>query len=322
MRRGRAIAACALLSTATLVGCAQDLSCSGGAVEINGVCECPEGSRYVRDSGACAPVDGLVGDAGARDAASPEDAGATPDASDTPDASTPDASTPVDSRARDAGDASTLPDAAVAPPPSCAADLLLCSGECIDPRTDEKHCGGCAPCSRPGLTCRDGECVDVGCSDGTREAFTDEKQFPSIAGCAATWPAASMLAARQLERCGNSAGKCKVPADACAARWHVCGSTAEGAADLSARVGQKDCSSQIGSFAAALGDQQCRPCTDQNSLGAVCCGTKCVDQKGSCLWPGATAWFGVRNGVSQVCGRIENPTVSIELGVLCCRDER
>lgn len=303
---------CGALFAALAVGCAQDLSCSGGAVEINGVCECPSGAEYERSTGNCVPPDALGGDGGVRDANV-----AVPDAS-VPDASPPVVNPPAPEAGTPVVDAGAPADAGLV----CPADRLACDGQCIDPSNDPKHCGGCLPCSRAGLFCQEKQCVDVGCSDGTRESFKDVGKFPAIAGCAATWPNASMLAARKIERCGNSAGGCVVPADACATGWHVCGNANDIAADLTSRVGLQDCLAQPGSFAAALGDIACRPCTDQNSAGAVCCGSKCVQQNGNCAWPGQTPWFGVRDGTRQVCGRIENPTVSVEIGVLCCRDGR
>ena len=52
-------------------------------------------------------------------------------------------------------------------PPVCAAPMLDCWGECIDPMTDPEHCGGCSAgiCkiieSGPGATggCVEGDCV-------------------------------------------------------------------------------------------------------------------------------------------------------------------
>jgi hypothetical protein len=311
------------------LGCAQDLRCYEGAVEINDVCECPSGTTYVRALDACI-VPGLA-DGGATDASVSPIEGSELDASPRlRDAR----AAPQDARtsARDArvsgsdtGDTSedpvgTLPpgDASASGGASCAASWLLCGDTCVDPRSDSQHCGGCAPC-KAGSICQVGACVDVGCSDGTREAFLDLAKFPDIAGCAATWPVSSMRAPRKLPRCGNSAAACEAPLDACAEGWHVCGNTEGNATDITSRIGQADCSAQKGRFAGALGDQSCTPCTELGA-GAVCCGDGCIQQQGSCLWPMATAWFGVRDGVAALCGKLDNPIVSDQLGVMCCRD--
>jgi len=57
--------------------------------------------------------------------------------------------------------------------PPCAAEELLCSGRCVDPKTDDANCGGCGKactgtahcitgtCCLPGLTPCQGACVDV-----------------------------------------------------------------------------------------------------------------------------------------------------------------
>ena len=318
----------ALLATAWVVACSADLHCFRGAVEINRVCECPAGTLYVRASDACegsyavdaggsrdaGPTTGPVGEAGVSAGVdAPVDAGL--------DAG------PVQAPARDAAvvlrdaaaavDAAMAPDARGAVPPRCDAPNIMCADLCVDPRTDVSHCGGCGAC-KAGSVCLKSACVELGCSDGTREAFVDTSLYPTIAGCAATWPAASMLDERKLSACGNSSTMCQVPADACAAGWHVCGHSQNYALDVTGRIEQADCAAQRGAFAMALGDHACTPCSADGN-GAACCGDDCVDQMGDCLWPGLTRWFGVRDGNIQFCGKIQNPTPSAAIGVMCCR---
>jgi hypothetical protein len=71
----------------------------------------------------------------------------------------------------------------------------------------------------------------VGCSDGTREGFSDVEHWPSIAGCAGGWKVAGLLdtSSRNLH-CDRVAGNdsrnptgngCSVT-DLCAATWHAC----------------------------------------------------------------------------------------------------
>jgi hypothetical protein len=77
------------------------------------------------------------------------------------------------------------------------------------------------------------------CADGTREAFTDRRRFPTVAGCAGgfTQPGLLFTAAPS---CGRGAGNdgahpdgqgCGAE-DLCAAGWHVC----RGVADVAARA--------------------------------------------------------------------------------------
>ena len=44
-------------------------------------------------------------------------------------------------------------------PPVCPANLLECSDQCIDPNTDESHCGACDAACGPGTVCTGGLCL-------------------------------------------------------------------------------------------------------------------------------------------------------------------
>lgn len=77
----------------------------------------------------------------------------------------------------------------------------------------------------------------VGCSDGTREGFTNLGTYPTIASCAAGWsiPGVLDLSTTGTPACGRQSGNtssnpsgtgCNV-ADACGVGWHVCNSAAD-----------------------------------------------------------------------------------------------
>jgi hypothetical protein len=148
-----------------------------------------------------------------------EDASASEDASDARavyDATASEAGA-QDAAIRDAGTQDATAQDAAPPPPACAAPRMLCAGACIDPRSDPRYCGSCAIACDPGDECVERNCLPgSGCSDNTREGFPDRVAFPTIAGCSAAWPMASMRAPRVQSACGNSLRMCNVPAEACA----------------------------------------------------------------------------------------------------------
>jgi hypothetical protein len=156
----------------------------------------------------------------------------------------------------------------------------------------------------------------TGCSDGDREAFLDGSSFPAIAGCAANWPESALDAPKSGVACGNSLGECLVPADACDRGWHVCGVPPYGPTDVSAKITADQCAAQSGEFAMAVGDIACAPCS--TASGAACCGSLCIQQGGSCVFPSRTAWFGVIDGHVNLCSDII--AAYAHQGVLCCRD--
>lgn len=53
------------------------------------------------------------------------------------------------------------------PSSNCAAGALECDGQCVDPKTDRDHCGGCGNSCGEGV-CIDGECLS-GCPAGLSE---------------------------------------------------------------------------------------------------------------------------------------------------------
>jgi hypothetical protein len=174
-----------------------------------------------------------------------------------------------------------------------------------------------------------GEPGAVGCADGQREAFVDAAAFPGIAGCLSTWAGTQSMRAPATGRaCGDDTGECAVPADVCAAGWHVCG--AKGAlADLR-QVSAEQCE-QAGGGRFSAGISHCetqsgcqydtRPDGDYECFASgwcsetVCCGNDCGDF-GACtdgVWPGKTH---IAQGTDLGCGATSSRRAG---GVLCCR---
>jgi hypothetical protein len=286
---------------------------SGAATAVTDAASALDGAAEVasaRDAAGRSYPEAAWGPAlDARAASLAEDAGHDSDAA-------PSVPSALDASSRDAAIVDAELDAAVA----CLAPLSACGDQCVDTRSNGAHCGRCGMACPPGFACNGSACtIEVGCSDGRREAFTSLSRYPTIAGCAATWPLSSLRAPKTGGKCGNSLSSCGVPADACALGWHVCGDHPSGPADLTTRVSHDDCYAQLGRWAAALGDHSCADC-GPSSTGAVCCGDICPQQEGSCLWPGMTGWFGVINDVINTCSASENPHALPDIGVLCCRD--
>jgi hypothetical protein len=206
----------------------------------------------------------------------------------------------------------------------CQTGFADCNGKAsdgceVDLRSSRENCGGCGKayaCTADEM-CEHATRISVsGCSDGAREAFLPVATWPRIAGCTAWWALASMRDAKTGVACGFEGDQCAVPADACGAGWHVCGSPLYGPTEISSQATAEECAAQPGAFAAALGDQHCEPCSEEGD-GAACCGSECVPQKGNCIYPGATSWFGVLYDHTNLCGAIES--YDVRQGVLCCR---
>lgn len=97
---------------------------------------------------------------------------------------------------------------------------------------------------RPSLAPRDadppdgpaGAPAEIGCADGTREAFLSLEVWPAVAGCAGAWQVQGILGeVASTPRCArtggdrgpNAAGVGCTPTDLCAEGWHVCRSPSE-----------------------------------------------------------------------------------------------
>ncbi|MFT3696358.1 MAG: hypothetical protein QM831_24675 [Kofleriaceae bacterium] len=171
---------------------------------------------------------------------------------------------------------------------------------------------------------------DLGCADGTREAFVDPVAYPAIAGCQATWTGtANLRGASSGATCGNAV-PCVEPADACAPGWHVCGDTGD-PGELSARVSATQCATESGHWVTAMG--HCSKfgtpsclyatygCVDQDvdCSEPVCCGQDCSTEN-MCkdgVWGEGTrvgGSFDTATGVA--CGAFD---ASHTDGVLCCK---
>ena len=70
----------------------------------------------------------------------------------------------------------------------------------------------------------------VGCADGTREGFVDQKAYPQIAACAGAWDQPGITPDAVVPTCGRQGGNdgakangqgCAAP-DLCADGWHIC----------------------------------------------------------------------------------------------------
>ncbi len=226
---------------------------------------------------------------------------------DEPDASSQDATTDA------AGDAvSDAHEGGAATDQAC--------GVCVPGATEACGVNGTQTCS---AQCKWGTCSvsnTIGCSDGSRDGFVSATSYPKITGCLGDWNEGSMRAPKTGVPCGKDTGvRCAVPADLCSEGWHVCGTPPYGPTDISAKMTNAQCTAETtGSFLAALGDLECDPCS-ATGFGAVCCGSTCIQQNGSCVWANATPWVGEVGTHTNLCSDVYNtyPTV---WGALCCMD--
>jgi len=172
----------------------------------------------------------------------------------------------------------------------------------------------------------------MGCADGQREGFADIKKHPRIAGCVGQWDGTKSYRDKPTGKaCGDDGEKCAVPADLCAAGWHVCGVNGK-AKDLTDRAAAKDCDNAgPGRFNAAVShsiSEEIDPCPKitaattlpcfQAGLGSepVCCGNDCLG--GKCkdgVWKDKTK---ISRGTSEGCGAVTSESNG---GLMCCADE-
>lgn len=235
-----------------------------------------------------------------------------------------------------------------APSPSpgapCGEDGLCPSG--LECRADICVLPGTQPSDGPGPDVRtdgppsdstepptsDGPVNLTGCSDGEREGFKNDVDFPTIAGCEASWSGPKdMRAAATGQACGDDANQlCAQPADACAAGWSVCGRA--GMPDqITSRTNAADCFSaggaDAGAFASAMSHCSafmpecvydtpfaCAP--NDGCSESICCGPACSADIGcpDGLFPGTTR---VAGNFESGCGALDP---SLATGVLCCKD--
>jgi hypothetical protein len=177
---------------------------------------------------------------------------------------------------------------------------------------------------------KNGDPKVIGCADGQREALTDLKKYPNIAGCLGLWKGTKSLRDKPTGHvCGNDKGECAVPADLCASGWHICsvdGTIAEVrqlSAEACANAGGGRYSAAISHCLTQEGcecdvsDKANYPCFAEGWCSEpVCCGKNCGDF-GSCtggVWPEATH---IAQGTDQGCAATTSRRAG---GVLCCKD--
>lgn len=177
----------------------------------------------------------------------------------------------------------------------------------------------------------------VGCSSGFCHAFCNVSS--TVHGCLAQWDGSQNMRANKTgSSCGDSLGKCNVPADACAHGWGICLSDFNIAGlDITSfrsgitpnNCGKNDPRSFVTGMSHAILSWQPLPpgpcpvetITVDNSCSSpgwgsepVCCGQSCDTP--SCpnsIWINNTR---IHIGENEACGSIQSQFVS---GVLCCK---
>lgn len=173
---------------------------------------------------------------------------------------------------------------------------------------------------------------DVGCADGTREAFTDQETNPNIAGCDGAWTTPGVLTVAPAS-CGHHGGDdgsnpagtgCGV-ADLCAVGWHVC----TGGADVTTSS-PSGCDNLAADASAFYATRQSGPGNHMCGSGAndlFGCGSGYMPTSGcGSLTTGSSdlcqylnpAWQCGGNGYDEA--NAVTKTSSAGGGVLCCRD--
>lgn len=187
---------------------------------------------------------------------------------------------------------------------SCSAPSVDCNGKRITLNTRE-NCGVCGRACTSSQVCSDGVCVDnsaitnMGCADGTREAFTSTATYPDIAGCAGAWsvpgifPApmrsnANVTQKYKVAACATNGNSKEAPgpgtdcaaADLCAPGWHICKG-----GEVTSRAGGPGCGTlpanerNVGFFSASVSGPGCGVCSPSNGTivdPAVCTPLSCT----------------------------------------------
>src|SRR4051794_27844556 len=90
-----------------------------------------------------------------------------------------------------AGDRLVLPEqeAGPGPLPGSDASCTQCSGECVDTRTDPRHCGNCGTACAPGSVCSSGTCAqacpptEIACAGGCVDPQTSKTHCGAKGDC-------------------------------------------------------------------------------------------------------------------------------------------
>ncbi len=170
-----------------------------------------------------------------------------------------------------------------------------------------------------------------GCSDGTREGFSDVYLYPDIASCAGEFTDRNLRATRTNISCGNTLeATCPTAEDLCAENWHICMRNGM-VLDLGNRLDASECNSDTagtGTFVVASSHcsstgpcQYIEPYNCYESSGcseAIACGIESPTDNGcdSGVWSGATHIAGVDGTTDYGCGNAPEGIT----GVLCCKD--
>ncbi len=91
---------------------------------------------------------------------------------------------------------------------TCAAPLLLCGADCVNPKTDPRYCGDCETSCPSGHVCETGSCIDPGdcrnnMSGCTGFTYCDESSGQCVPGCA------------ESEQCSGTEEICDTATHAC-----------------------------------------------------------------------------------------------------------
>jgi hypothetical protein len=164
--------------------------------------------------------------------------------------------------------------------------------------------------------------AQAGCADGTREAFHDLARHPKVAGCIAAWDGALDLRAPATgAACGDAAGRCAAPADACAPGWHLCGATGArrdlGDLDIVACT-HAGPGRYLAAASVCIGDDDCAEppdvlaCRSEGACAAAaCCGSQCRTR------PDCDASLTRLPHGPESCAHVASDPAR---GVLCCAD--
>lgn len=183
----------------------------------------------------------------------------------------------------------------------------------------------------------------VGCSDGTREAFTNVQTHPNIAGCSGGFSVAGVTTQNSMSpQCNRIAGNssantsgngCSVE-DLCANGWHVCNSSAE--VQMKSGTGACDTVSMLSSTAmwitrqSADGPGNCIMGGHNNILGCVLGNTGALQVGTNCAPLDGEMWYGqCANFAPWQCGNQNTALQEADLvtkggsdhgGVICCKN--
>ncbi len=289
--------ALSLLALCALTGCNDDARpASQSSLEAPVTDDAPSADASADDALPPAPDVFASPDARADDAPSAPDASV--DAPAAPDASADDASADDAPAAPDADTVDAPPvwavDAYVPVDVTCGARENLCDGRCVNPYTDNAHCGRCGVACGAGTECDLGECVPACPAGSTRcdglcTVVTVDRFHCGACGhacaagevcsagvCAAsTEPPVVTSCPAGLTLCGAGCANTRTDLDHCGACGRACGP------GFACRGGECECGpglTQCGSWCVDLNRDQnhCGACRDACPEGTVCTRGSCA----------------------------------------------